>query len=157
VSTAAGPAGPSPVVGAEEPGRAVPGVGNSGVSPSRIAVLLGREITPTGKSAKVATLLRTSGFTINFNALEAGRAVIDWYQLPPGATLAGKSRAKPILVASGQMSFSRAGTAKIKIKLTRAGKNLLKRTRRLKLTAKCTFTPTGAAPVTVTEGFVLSG
>ena len=123
---------------------------------TQIATLLRRELTPSGKAAKIAALLKSGVFSISFRALEAGTAVIAWYEVPPGAHLASKTKAKPVLVASGQRSFSRAGTAKIKIKLTAAGKRLLRHARRLKLTAKGAFTPTGKAPITTTKVFVLT-
>ncbi len=122
---------------------------------TQIATLLGREITPSGKAAKIAVLLRSGAFSTSFRALAAGTAVINWYQVPPGAKLAKKAKPKPVLVASGQRSFSAAGTAKIKIKLTAAGKRLLKHAKKLKLTAKGTFTPTGKTPITTTKVFVL--
>jgi hypothetical protein len=133
-----------------------PGAAPASISASEIAALLRKEITPAGESAKIASLLKASGFIIRFKALEAGSAVIDWYQLPPGAKLTGKTRVKPVLIASGRMHFSRAGSAKMKIKLTAAGKHLLRSSRRLKLTAKGTFTPTGKAAISVTKTFVLS-
>jgi hypothetical protein len=122
------------------------------ISSAQIAALLKQELTPAGKAAKIAALLKTSGFTVTVKALEAGTVVIDWYQVPPGARLA---KAKPVLVAAGQMSLSEAGTARIKLKLTAGGKRLLKHTRSLKLTAKGTFTPTGETPVVATKTFVL--
>jgi hypothetical protein len=155
-SSGAGSAGGQNVTEASAPESPNPsGEVAAGISASQIASVLSKEITPAGNSAKIATLLKATGFTIKFKALEAGRAVIDWYQVPPGAKLASKSGAKPILVASGQTSFSKAGTAKIKMKLTSAGKNLLKNTKSLKLTAKGTFTPTGMAPIIATRTFVL--
>ena len=130
---------------------------STSISSAQIATLLERELTPGGNAAKVATLLKTGGFTITFKALEAGTAVIDRYQVPPAATLAKKSKAKPILVASGRATFSAAGTAKIEIKLTAAGKHLLKSNKRLKLTAKGIFTPTGKRTVIATKAFVVGG
>lgn len=123
------------------------------IATAEIANLLGGEITPTGKAARIATLLKGGGYTIAFRAPEPGRAVIDWYQLPAGAKLARK--AKPILVAAGQSAFPGAGIRKIKLKLTSAGKGLLKRQASLKLTAKGTFVPAGGAPIVVTKAFVL--
>jgi hypothetical protein len=122
---------------------------------AQIATLLGRELTPSGKAAKIAALLKSGVFSISFRALEAGTAVINWYQVPPGAKFTKKAKPKPVLVASGQRSFSAAGTTKIKIKLTAAGKRLLKHAKQLKLTAKGTFTPTGKTPITTTKVFVL--
>jgi len=60
-----------------------------------------------------------------------------------------------MLVASGQRTFSAAGTAKITLKLTAAGKRLLEHARRLELTAEGIFTPTGKAPVSVKRAFSL--
>jgi len=125
------------------------------ISSTQVAALLRQDLTPTGKGAKIASLLKSSGFTLTFAAPEAGTAVIDWYQLPPGAILAMKTRAKPVLVASGRMAFSAAGTAKIKLRLTAAGKRLLTGTKSLKLTAKGAFTPTGNSPVVATKAFVI--
>lgn len=46
-----------------------------------------------------------------------------------------------MLVATAHLSFSTARMAKIKLKLTVAGKKLLKLAKHLKLTATGTFTP----------------
>ena len=45
------------------------------------------------------------------------------------------------------------GSAKVKIKLTSAGKALLKHAKRLALTVRAIFTPTGGAPVSATGSF----
>jgi hypothetical protein len=122
---------------------------------AEITALLGGKLTPSGKAAKIAALLKSGGFTVTFKALEAGSAAIDWYYLPPGAKLAKKAKPKSVLVGAGQRTFSAAGTATIKIKLTAAGKSLLKHATKLKLTAKGTFTPTGKTAITATRTFVL--
>jgi hypothetical protein len=120
-----------------------------------IARRLREQLPVVGPLAGIGTLLKSGVFSISFKALQAGTAVINWYQVPPGAKLATKAKPKPVLVASGRRSFSAAGTAKIKIKLTAAGKRLLKHAKKLKLTAKGTFTPTGKTPITATKVFVL--
>ena len=125
------------------------------VSPTQVARLLASEITPSGKRAKIAALLKSGAYTALFKALEAGTAVIVWYRVPPGARLATKTKAKPVLIAAGKHTFKAAGTATIKIKLTPAGKRLLKHAKQLKLTAKGTFTPTGKKPISKTKTFVL--
>jgi hypothetical protein len=122
---------------------------------AQIETLLKQQLTPSGPLAQIATLLKSGVFSAPFRAPQAGTAVISWYQVPPGAKLAKKTKPKPVLVASGQRSFSGAGTAKIKIKLTAAGRRLLKHAKQLKLTAKGTFTPTGKRPITTTKVFVL--
>jgi hypothetical protein len=128
---------------------------NTKISSTQIASLLRHELTPSGESAKLATMLKTGGFTISLKALEAGTATIDWYELPTGATLARKTKAKPILVASGQATFQAAGTTRIEVKLTTTGRRLLKSTRIPKLTAKGTFTSSGEPSVVAIKTFVL--
>jgi hypothetical protein len=136
-------------------GTGVLGTTAATVGAAQIKALLERELTPTGKAAKDAALLKGGGYTIAFKALEAGKAVVDWYQVPPGAKLASKAKPKPLLVASGTLTFTRAGTSKLKVKLTAVGKRLLNSRKTLKLTAKGTFIPTGQAPVSATKRFVL--
>jgi hypothetical protein len=131
-----------------------PGSTAASIGTAEIAAGLDRQLTPSGKAAKIAALLKAGGFLSPFQALEAGTAVIDWYQLPRGAKLT-KAKVKPILVAAGQMTFSAAGTAMIKVKLTAAGKRLLKHAKSLKLMAKGTFIPTGKPAVVATKAFVL--
>jgi hypothetical protein len=151
VPVTSGGGGSSSGGGGSSPG----GRGTSTVSSAQIAALLAGELTPSGKTAKIAALLKRGGFSLAFKALEPGAAVIDWYQVPPGAKLAKKTKRKPVLVAAGRRTFSAATTTTIKINLTSTGKRLLKHAKRLKLTAKGTFTPTGSAAITKTKVFVL--
>ena len=125
------------------------------IGSAQIRTLVAGQLTPSGKAAKIATLLKSGAYTVVFKALEAGTAVIDWYEVPPGAKLAKKTKPKPVLVAAGQRTFSAAGTATLKIKLTAAGRSLLKHAKQVKLTAKGTFTPSGTTPVATTRTFVL--
>jgi hypothetical protein len=111
-------------------------------------------LVPSGKTAKIAALLKTGAFTVELKAVEAGKAVIDWYEVPPGAKLA-KSKARPVLVASGQLTFTAPGSAKLKVKLTPGGKALLKHAKQVKLTAMGVFTPIGKTPITATKMFAL--
>jgi hypothetical protein len=143
---------PPPPVGS--PGGGVLGSTTASVGATQIQALLRRQLTPTGKAAKIAALLKTGGLTVTFQAPEPGTVAIAWYQLPAGAKLSN-AKARPVLVASGQITFSKAGTLKIKLKLTAAGRRLLKHSKRLKLTASGKFTPPGETAVTATKVFVL--
>jgi hypothetical protein len=58
-----------------------------------------------------------------------------------------------VLVAVGKVKFTRAGTAKLTIKLTRAGRRLLRAAKRLKLTAGGTFAPSRQPAVHARRGF----
>ncbi len=124
-------------------------------SAAQIRALLAGEITPSGKSARIALLKKRGRFALRFRALEAGTAAVNWYELSHGAQLAKKTKAKPVLVAAGKLTFSAAGTQAMSIRLTTAGKRLLRRSKRLKLTAQGVFTPSGAAPVRATRPFTL--
>jgi hypothetical protein len=123
------------------------------ISSAQIANLLGQQLIPSGKAAKIGALLKNGGLTMPFKVREAGTLVVGWYELPAGAKLAKK--AKPVLVASGDMTFSTAGTGKLRIRLTAVGKRLLEHVKRLRLEAKGVFTPRGQAPVTADRGLVL--
>ena len=74
--------------------------------------------------AKLAKLAQSSGLGLAFHASGPGVLTIALYGGSPGGKLARMSRAKPILVGVGHHAFSRAATARIKIKLTRTGKAL---------------------------------
>lgn len=151
----AAPVPAAPVPPPQTGSGAVLGTTEASVSPARIAALLRQDLSPAGRAARIATLLKASGFTIKFKALEAGKALIRWYELPPGARLANATKAKPILVASGRASFSTAGTKAVEIKLTAIGRRLLKNGKSVRLTAEGTFTPSGEGPVSVKKVFVL--
>lgn len=125
------------------------------ISSAQIAALLTSQLIPSGKAATIPALLKSGGLTMNFTALEAGTASVSWYEVPAGAKLAKKRKAKPVLVASGQISFSAAGTGKIKVGLTAAGKRLLKHAKSFKVTAKGAFTTADKAPVSVTKTVLL--
>jgi hypothetical protein len=125
------------------------------IGSTQIVASLDKQLIPLGKAATIPALLKSGGLTMSFTALEAGTVIIQWYELPPGAKLARKTKAKPVLVANGQASFAGAGTSKVKIRLTSAGRKLLKHLKGLKLAAEGGFRPEGEASVSVTKVFVL--
>jgi hypothetical protein len=93
---------------------------------------------------------------LRIKALEAGTATITWYESVPPAKSAKKGKAKQLVIASGKLHFSTAGTKSLSLRFTAAGKALLRHsTHRLKLTARGVFTPTGGSAVSVTRGFTL--
>jgi hypothetical protein len=119
---------------------------------AEIKALLAKDITPKGRGAKIGALLKAGGYELSFAAPESGRVVIGWYLVPRGAHLA---KAEPVLVATGRATFTNAGSKMIKIKLTTAGKRLLRHAMQLKLTAKGAFTPTGQVQIVVRKPFTL--
>jgi hypothetical protein len=126
------------------------------ISSAQLTASLVGQLIPTGKATTIAALLKAGGLTMPFTALEAGTLVVEWYAVPAGSTLAKHSEAKPVLVASGQMTFSAAGTRKITIRLTAAGRKLLKHSKRIRLEAKGVFRSSNAVGVATTKSFRLS-
>ena len=123
------------------------------ISSSQITGALGQVLGAPAKAA-VTKLLKQGILLLPFKAPEAGSLLLQWYELPHGAKLA-KAKAKPVLVASGQVVFSAAGTVTVHLKLTPTGKRLLKNTSGLKVTARASFTPTGKTAISTTRTFVL--
>jgi hypothetical protein len=81
---------------------------------------------------------------------------VSWYLVPKGAVLtSAKRKPRPVLVATGRASFAAAGTGKLKVTLTAAGKRHLKAAKTLKLTAKGAFIPTTGTTVTTKKTFRL--
>jgi hypothetical protein len=141
--------------GGSSTGSASGGGTTATISSAQIAALLGSQLAPSGKAATIPALLKSGGLTMSFKALEAGTLSVQWYEVPTGAKLAKHSKAKPVLVASGQTTFVGAGTGKLKIGLTAQGKQVLKHTRRVELEAKGNFRSSGGSVVSVVKDFGL--
>jgi hypothetical protein len=124
----------------------------AGPSRGSILSLLSKILGPHGKLARIAAILKHHGFTFSFKAPSGGQLQVSWYLVPKGANIAA---AKPVLAARGKVRFKKAGTVKITVNLTAKGKSLLKLSRKLKLTAKGTYTPTGQKPVSKLKTFTL--
>ncbi len=123
-----------------------------------LAATIVKELAPSGKNASIAKLLKNGGYRAQFKLQVAGTAVIGWYYLPKGASLSKKSKKgpKPVLVAAGKASVSASSGATVKIGLTPAGRKLLKKLGKIKLTARCTFTATGkTTPIVSYQTFTL--
>ena len=118
-----------------------------------IVAALDTAIVPSGKSAELASLLKRDGLKLLFKAPTPGALVISWYQLPKGAHLS--ARARPVLIASGRAAFATIGMRKVVVRLTRQGKRLLRSARRIRLTAKGVFIPTGKPAVVALKPFTL--
>ncbi len=106
-----------------------------------VASFFAAEISPTGKGARIGALLKAGLFKQHLKSPLAGTASIKWYYLPKGAKLSASKHAKvkPVLVASGNVTYKAAGTATVTIRLTPAGRALLKHASKLALTVVCSF------------------
>jgi len=141
----AAPPPPSPAV-------AVLGTTTAVTSAAQVRALLISILVPTGRAARIRTLLKRDGYTISFSAFSAGDLRISWYLVPKGARLATR---RPTLVAIGRASFTKAGATKIEIKLTGRGRLLLRHANRLRLTARGSLTPSGQGAVSAIKSFTL--
>jgi hypothetical protein len=133
---------PPPVVG---PGDPPP------MTVAQITALLRQQFSqltpPAGKAARIGALLKNGGLTMPFTSKVVGTLTVGWYQVASGAKVAKKTKAKPVLVASGKLTFRAAGTGRLRIGLTAAGRRLLGRARQVRLVAKGTFVAGGGVNV----------
>lgn len=121
---------------------------------AQIFASLRQQLGMKGRAARIASLRKRGRFAYAFTALTAGTLSIGWYYLPPGARLA--RQAAPVLVAAGGASFRAAGTKAVVLKVTKAGRRLLRGRRRIALVAKGRFTPSGGRPVVAQKAFGLT-
>ena len=144
-----------------------PGPGQTGTTPSaptppaaptsaQFSASLLKALTATGTAAKLGPLLKRHNYRFTYHALGAGRLTVSWYHVPKGGHLAKRTRPAPLLVATTTTTFTKAGNAKVTIKLTAAGAKFLRRLQHVKLTGRAVFTPTGKPPVTVIKSFTLT-
>ncbi len=127
-------------------------------SPTAIDHALAAALAPGGPAASIASILKAGSYPATFEAPGAGKAQVAWYQGSPSARLARAQ--KSLLVAKGAKTFTKAGKATIKIKLTHKGKALLgkvKKGQKLALTAKGSFTPKGGKKTSKQKRFTLKG
>ncbi len=151
-----GPA-PPPVAASPLPGTGVLGSSTQSVSVSRVAALLKKALAPSGKLAKIASLTRSGSTTVTFAAPQAGSVSISWFLTGARASSARGAAAKRLLVAVGHKAFAKAGSGRIAIVLTSAGKRALRGRTHATLTANGMFRRAGASAVTVSKTFVLTG
>jgi len=128
---------------------------SAGPTPAEILARLLAAITPRGKTAKISAILRAHAFTETLTALVPGTATVSWFAVPKGAHLSGAAKARPVLVAIGGLVFASPGTGKLELVLTSAGKALLRKSKRVPLSARSTFVPIHGSGLTVRASFTL--
>jgi hypothetical protein len=124
------------------------------ISRAQIAASLARQLVPSGKQAKVGALLRSGGLSMSFTALEAGTLTVQWY-VQNGGKHGKHGKAKSVLVASGQVTFSGAGAERVRVRLTAAGRKLLKDDKQVKVEARGVFVATAGMAVTASRSVVV--
>jgi hypothetical protein len=131
------------------------GSGARGVAAGALAELIAAQLTPHGRGARIGALLRSGVFRGQFRAPEPGSAVLGWYYLPAGAKRARAGTHSPVLIVAGGLQLRSAGSAALTLRLTSAGRRVLAGAQRIKVSARCLFTPVSASPVRASARFEL--
>ena len=121
-------------------------------STAQIKTALLRMLKPYGNSARLGAVVRNGGYRCTFVAPGAGRLAISWYTLAKSA----RNRTHKLLIATAQLHVPGAKTATVTVKLTAAGKTLLKLSHRVHITATGTFTPEHHNGANASSGFTLA-
>jgi hypothetical protein len=87
---------------------------------------------------------------LTIRAIGAGRLHISW-----SADRLRTHKPDQVLIATASVTFDHTGTTPANLKLTRAGKRLLRHSIQLDVTGTQRFTPIGRQPVMVVKRFAL--
>jgi hypothetical protein len=136
-------------VAVDEAGNAIIGEARP-LSTSRIKVLLRAAAKPRGRPS-IRSLLRRGSISLPFAPLLEGQVRIRWRT----ARIAKGPHPGPLLIASGQYDFRTLASQRIQLRLTRAGREVLRQHHRLAMTSEITFSPPGSKPVTAAGALVL--
>jgi beta-galactosidase len=126
-----------------------------GPSKAEVKSRLAAVLSPRGAQARIAKLLRNSGYTFRFDAPSTGKLVIDWYDVSSPTRHSAKRKPTQTLVASASESIKRAGETKVKVKLNARGRSLLKHAKRQRLMVTARFTPMGESTTTASKVIIL--
>lgn len=113
------------------------------------AHLLG-QLAPAGRASSIAALLKQDGYAYAFKAPTPGRIAISWYY----ATAAG-ARHGSVRVAAAEQSFVKHRVQTLRLRLTSAGRRLLRTARHLRLTTRGTLRAARGVLITTTRAFTL--
>lgn len=118
----------------------------------RIQTSIFRRLAPQGNTATVTGML-ARGYRFSLPAIRSGRLRVEWYFMRKES----EGRPGPVLVGAGRASSTRTGLIKLTLRLTAAGRKLLKRSSSsIPLTADGKFTTKRGKIVTATRPFTLS-
>ena len=97
-------------------------------------------------------MLKRGRYVLTLDALANGVALIRWYRAAHGGG-AAKAVRRQTLIARGGHTFEHPDRGTIAVRLTRAGRRLLRGVSRVRLIARATFT--GAQTVSSSATFTL--
>jgi hypothetical protein len=147
--------GPSPTPGPGPGPNPTPvccAIDPASLLPARLNSLLSQGAKSLAR-LRIRGVLRRGGFTVTFNAPMAGTLAV---RLTTGAGAGRSARmSRQTTIANGRRVFSAPGKATFKVKLTKPGKKLLRRAKRLRATLGATFTPKTGNRATAKKGLTL--
>lgn len=148
---------PAAVVKPKTPETGPTGPTQDGPTAAAILTSVGAQLTSAQRGAKIGSLLKDSATWFRFTALASGTLELSWYEVPKGAHVSSvKSKPQPVLVATTTASFKGATLKTVELHLTRAGRALLRKSKRITLTAKAVFALPHGISVTWIKTFVLT-
>jgi hypothetical protein len=121
----------------DDVGAVVVGIPVPRPTAAQLQQALRKQLIPSRRGA--AFLLRHRGYRYSFRMPVAGQLTISWYASAARGGPA-RQRFKPILIAAANAPLGSYTTDTVKIRLTRAGRRLLRRAAPLAVTAEARFT-----------------
>jgi hypothetical protein len=117
-------------------------------SPDVVTASLAALLGAKGPLPTIASMLKTGAYSLSFNAPGAGVLTIQWRTVSAQASRHVSHKVKKVVVASGSQTFSAAGLGTVRLRLTAAGRKLLKKSQTLRITDQATFTPSSGSAQT---------
>lgn len=129
--------------GGNTPGPVSSGAVTAGASSATVTTALISVLHFSSSSITIPALLKGSGFRFSFDAPEPGLLTIRW--TTAGAQVSGHvgHKARAVVVASASKTFTAAGRGTVTMRLTTAGRKLLKTHTVLRVAEVAIFKPRG--------------
>ena len=121
---------------------------------AQILADLRTQLTRAARGARLSSLRKRWLYAFSFVAPTAGKLELAWYEAPTRTSHGTSS--KSVLLASCSVSFTRAGTKTVTLRLTSTGRRLVTTGKRIALTLKSAFVQPRKRPITWLDAFVLS-
>jgi hypothetical protein len=113
-------------------------------------------LIPVGKDATVAAIRRLGRFELPYAVVKPGKLTVAWFSTDTIAKTKTKAKTTTsVLVASASVSDKAAGSGKLELRLTRAGRKLFAAGGTIKLTSSAVFKPASGRQVIATQSFKL--
>jgi hypothetical protein len=111
-----------------------------------VKAALAKVLVPSGKGAAIGKIVK-SGYAFTFTAPVKGTLTITW---------STKVKRKGVVIAKASAVVTAGKKTTVKVKLTKAGKKMLKKAKTLKVTSKVSFAVKGMKAITATRTFNLN-